>query len=59
MTQGLLTTASNEPFQIFGFSSAESGAEADFAAWLFKIIDEGNRKNSGRWHKYSKLGFFR
>jgi hypothetical protein len=59
MAQGLLTTASNEPFQIFGFSSAEHGAEADFAAWLFKIIDEGSRKNSGRWHKYSKLGLFR
>jgi hypothetical protein len=59
MAQGLLAASSNEPFQIMGFSSAESGAEADFAAWFFKIIDEGNRKNSGRWHKYSKLGLFR
>jgi hypothetical protein len=57
MAQGLLAAASNEPFRIFGFSSAES--EADFAAWFFKIIDEGNRKNSGRWQKYSKLGLFR
>jgi hypothetical protein len=59
MAQGLLASSANEPFQIFGFSSAESGAEADFAAWFFKIIDEGSRKNSGRWHKYTKLGFFR
>ncbi|AEF80928.1 hypothetical protein [Leadbettera azotonutricia] len=59
MAQGLLATSSNEPFQILGFSSAESGTEADFAAWFFKVLDEGNRKNSGRWHKYSKIGFFR
>jgi hypothetical protein len=59
MAQGLLASSSNEHFQVMGFSSAESGAEADFASWFFKIIDEGSRKNSGRWHKYSKLGFFR
>jgi hypothetical protein len=59
LAQGIITTSPNEPFQILGFSSAESGAEADFAAWLFRILDDGNRKNSGRWHKYSKLGFFK
>jgi hypothetical protein len=57
--QGLISSSVNEPFQTMGFSSAEAGQETDFAAWLFKTIDEGNRKNSGKWYKYSKLGFFR
>ena len=46
-------------FQAMGFTSAEADNEADFAAWLFKIIDEGAAKNSGRWHKYSRLKIFR
>ena len=57
--QAILASSAQEPFQIMGFTSAETGAETDFAAWFFKILDEGARKNSGRWHKYSKLGFFR
>jgi NAD(P)-dependent dehydrogenase (short-subunit alcohol dehydrogenase family) len=57
--QGLLASSAAEPFQIRGFSSAEAGSEADFAAWFFKFIDEGNRKNSGKWYKYNKLRFFR
>jgi hypothetical protein len=57
--QGLLSSSANEPFQTLGFSSIEAGQETDFAAWLFKIVDEANKKNSGKWHKYSRLSFFR
>ena len=57
--QGLLTLSSNELFHIVGFTAPESGAKEEFAAWLFKLIDEGNRKNSGKWQKYPKIGFFR
>ena len=57
--QGILTSSANELFHIMGFTAPESGAKEEFAAWLFRIIDEGNRKNSGRWNKYPKLGFFR
>ena len=57
--QGLLTQAAGEPFQIMGFTGSEAGTEEEFAAWFFKTIDEGERKNSGRWHKYGKYGFFR
>ena len=57
--QGILASSANELFQIIGFTAPESGAKEEFAAWLFKLIDEGNRKNSGRWQKYPKLGFFR
>jgi hypothetical protein len=57
--QGNIALAANEPFSIMGFTGSEAGAEEEFAAWLFKIIDEGARKNTGRWNKYSRRGFFR
>ena len=59
LTQGLLSSAGAEPFQILGFSLSEIGQEGTFASWLFKILDEGGRKNSGKWHKYSKFTLFR
>ena len=59
LTQGLLTSANVEPFQVLGFSLSEIGQEGNFAAWLFKILDEGAKKNSGKWHKYSKFTLFR
>ena len=59
LTQGLLSSATNEPFQILGFSLSEVGQEGTFANWMFKILDEGGRKNSGKWHKYSKFTLFR
>ena len=57
--QGVLASQAGEPFQAMGFTTTEAGSEGDFAAWFFKIIDEGAAKNSGRWHRYSKLKFFR
>ena len=57
--QGLLASSANEVFNIMGFTTTETGTEADFAAWFFKIIDETARKNSGRMHKYARLGFFK
>ncbi|MCL2380508.1 MAG: hypothetical protein FWC64_02810 [Treponema sp.] len=57
--QGVLASQSGGPFQTFGFTAAETGSEGDFAAWFFKIIDEGAGKNSGRWHKYPRLKIFR
>ena len=57
--QSVLSSSLNEPFRTMGFSGYEAGTEKEFAAWLVKIIDEGSRKNSGRWHKYSKIGLFR
>lgn len=57
--QSVLASTVNETFQVMGFISAEAGDESDFAAWIFKITDESTEKNSGRWHRYSKLRFFR
>ena len=58
LTEGLLSSAKNEPFQILGFSCSESGIEEKFAAWIFRFIDEGSRKDSGRMRRYSKRGLF-
>jgi NAD(P)-dependent dehydrogenase (short-subunit alcohol dehydrogenase family) len=58
-TQSLLSYAGNEPYLTMGFSSTELGEEGDFSAFIFKLIDEGNRRNNGKWHKYGRLGFFR
>jgi len=57
--QSVLASQASEPFQVMGFTITEAGNEGDFAAWFFKMIDESAGKNSGRWHKYSKLKFFR
>jgi NAD(P)-dependent dehydrogenase (short-subunit alcohol dehydrogenase family) len=56
-TQGLLASAPDKPYQIMAFSS-ETGEDAEFAAFIFKIIEEGNKRNIGRWHKFGRMGFF-
>ena len=55
----VLASSADEPFNLMGFTGFEAGSEAEFAAWVFKIIDENLKKNSFRWHRYSKLKFFR
>jgi NAD(P)-dependent dehydrogenase (short-subunit alcohol dehydrogenase family) len=57
--QSLLSYAGNESYLTMGFSSTEIGEESDFAAFIFKLIDEGNRRNNGKWNKHGRLGFFR
>jgi len=57
--QSILASSANEPFEVLGFTGFEAGSEAEFIPWLFKIIDEGSKKNSGRWHRYSKLRLFK
>ncbi|MDR1307369.1 MAG: hypothetical protein LBK74_07325 [Treponema sp.] len=55
--QNVLLSAAGAPYTAMGFSCSEPGGENAFAAYIFKILDEG-KKNSGRWHKYGKLGLF-
>jgi hypothetical protein len=57
--RGLLVSALNEPYFTLGFSGAETGDEAGFAAFIFKQLDEENRRSNGKFYKYGKLGFFR
>jgi len=54
----VLASSANEPFLTMGFSGPETSEKGQFASWLFKAIDESSKRNSGRWHKFSKLPFF-
>jgi hypothetical protein len=58
LAQGLLAASIGEPYQVLGFSASETGEDGDFAAFIFKILEEGGRRNAGKWHKYGKLSFF-
>ena len=58
LTQGLLSSAANEPFIIQGFTLSETGQEKEFSQFLFKHLDEASLKNSGKWFKFNKLRLF-
>jgi NAD(P)-dependent dehydrogenase (short-subunit alcohol dehydrogenase family) len=53
----VLLSVAGAPYTVMGFSCSDPGEEGAFAAYIFKILDEG-KKNSGKWHKYGKLGLF-
>jgi hypothetical protein len=59
LTRNLLAAAFSEPYLTLGFSGADTGDEAGFAAYVFKQLEEGNRRSNGKLHKYGKLSFFR
>jgi len=59
LTRSLLASAFGEPFLTLGFTGSESGDDAGFAAFIFKQLDEKNRRGNGKLHKYGKLGFFK
>ncbi|MDR0623091.1 MAG: hypothetical protein LBG10_01515 [Treponema sp.] len=56
--QSLLASAFHEPYLTMGFSASEAGTETAFAAFVFKLLEEGNTRNNGKWHKFSKLNPF-
>jgi hypothetical protein len=58
-TQGLLASSAAEPYITLGFSSQETGDDDNFAAYIFRLIDQANRRGSGKWHKYGRLSFFK
>jgi len=59
LTRSLLASAFNEPFLTVGFTGSESGDDAGFAAFIFKQLEDKNRRGNGKLHKYGKLGFFK
>jgi hypothetical protein len=58
-TRSLLAAAYSEPYLSMGFSCSEAGAETGFASFIFKLLDEGNRRNNGKLHKFGKFSFLR
>jgi len=60
LTRNILSAAFSEPFLTLGFTGSETGDNAGFAAFIFKQLEEKNRRGNGKLHKYgSKLGFFK
>ncbi|MDR1576430.1 MAG: hypothetical protein LBS37_10540 [Treponema sp.] len=58
-TRSLLSSAFSEPYLTMGFSCSDAGNEAGFASFVLKLMDEGNRRNNGKLHKYGKLKLFK
>ena len=58
-TQALLSAAHNDSYITAGFSTSDAGNEAAFAAYIFKNIDEKNRRTNGKLHKFGKFSFFK
>ncbi|MDR2748009.1 MAG: hypothetical protein LBB77_11260 [Treponema sp.] len=59
LAQGILASSFAEPYLALGFSSQEAGENENFAAYIFKLIDETNKRNSGKWHKYGRFNFLK
>ncbi|MDR2923294.1 MAG: hypothetical protein LBU85_08140 [Treponema sp.] len=59
LTRDLLAAAFSEPFLTLGFTGSESGDDAGFAAFIFKQLEDKNRRGNGKLHKYGKTGFFK
>jgi hypothetical protein len=59
IVRSILSVSSNESFSAMGFAGNEAGDEAGFAAFVFKQLEEKNRKGNGRIHKYKKRSFFK
>jgi NAD(P)-dependent dehydrogenase (short-subunit alcohol dehydrogenase family) len=55
--QGLLASSFGKPYHTLAFFS-ETGEDAPFASFIFKHIDEGSKRSSGKWFKYGRLGIF-
>jgi hypothetical protein len=56
--QGLLAASFKEPYRVLAFSAAEAGDDVGFGDFIFKTLDDGNKRDAGRWHKYGKGGLF-
>jgi hypothetical protein len=56
-TQSLLDYADAEPFQVMGFTAPDVSDMSAFAAFIFKTIEEGNKRNNGKLHRFGKTGF--
>jgi hypothetical protein len=58
LAQGVLAASIGEPYDALAFSSSEAGEDQAFAAFVFKTMEENNKRNAGKWHKFGRLGLF-
>jgi NAD(P)-dependent dehydrogenase (short-subunit alcohol dehydrogenase family) len=58
-THSLLAAAFSEPYLTVGFSGSGAGNDTGFASFVFRLLDEGSRRNNGKLHKYGKFNFLK
>lgn len=59
LMQSLLASAATSPYRVLGFTSNDPAQQEDFASFIFKVLDEDNRRNTGKLHRFGKLNLFR
>jgi len=59
LTSSLLAAARSESYTTMGFMTTDAGNETAFAAYIFKAIDEINKRSNGKLHKFGKFQFFK
>ncbi|MDR2519031.1 MAG: hypothetical protein LBD13_06425 [Spirochaetaceae bacterium] len=57
--QSVLAVSHKEPFSIMGFSAPAGADNSAFASFIFKTLEEDPKKNSGKWHKFGRMGLFK
>jgi hypothetical protein len=65
LAQGLMTASQAEPYDVYAFSvpagsygSADAGEDNTVGAFVFKVIEDGGKRNVGKWHKFgNRLSF--
>ncbi|GHU08404.1 hypothetical protein FACS1894151_04240 [Spirochaetia bacterium] len=55
--QSLLAASIGKSYQTLAFSS-DLKDDAGFAAYVFKLLEEGNKRYIGKWHKFGHIGIF-
>jgi hypothetical protein len=58
LAQALLAASAGKPYHVLGFSGSDTGETEVAAAFIFKIMEEGGKRNGGKWHKFGKTGLF-
>ena len=54
LAQGIAVSEAGRPWQSYMFSS-DLAEDREFAAFVFKTIEEGGKRASGKWHKYGRF----
>ncbi|MCA1949985.1 MAG: hypothetical protein LDL24_05415 [Treponema sp.] len=57
--QSVLASAPGAAYRLVGFTGNDPSQDGDFAAFIFKVLDEDNRRENGKLHRFGKLGIFR
>jgi hypothetical protein len=58
LTENLLKKTFSQTYTALGFSNSEIGKENEFAAFVYKILEENNKKNNGKLHRFGRLKLF-